>query len=215
LIKLDINAPRTRKVVRRTTHRVVGRSPSLKVGRMIHWESQIERDMIKLLEFDPAVLRYAEQPTPMKYLKDGKQRQYTPDFLVETRSGLSVIEVKPAAHLTKEPFCSLLPVIREYYDGQNIPFSVMTDVEIRREPRLANISLILRYQRQNVSLLKIHNVLDLLMLRPCAADELLDQLRPTGLTFFDLCALIAKGLLWTDIDQKFDAKSVLYRPDGG
>ena len=49
-------AERARRVITRSPTRTVGRFPSLKGNCMIHWESQLERDFVYLLEFDRAVL---------------------------------------------------------------------------------------------------------------------------------------------------------------
>ena len=53
---------RARRVITRSPTRTVGRFPSLKCGRTIHWESQLERDFVLRLEFDEGVVSYREQP---------------------------------------------------------------------------------------------------------------------------------------------------------
>jgi hypothetical protein len=63
-----------------TMSRWVGKFPSLKLGRMVGYQSLIERDFIYLLDFDATVTTYAEQPFSLHYKDGSKQRRYTPDF---------------------------------------------------------------------------------------------------------------------------------------
>jgi hypothetical protein len=41
---------------------IIGRFPSLKLGRMVDFESLIERDFIYVLDFEPDVESFSEQP---------------------------------------------------------------------------------------------------------------------------------------------------------
>jgi hypothetical protein len=69
--------------VRKVSNRggnTIGHFPSLKMGRMIDYESLIERDLIYLLEFEQDVTWYAEQPLTIPYHYEEKERDYTPDF---------------------------------------------------------------------------------------------------------------------------------------
>ena len=69
--------------VRRITNggrKVIGKFPSIKNGRMVWWESQIERDYLYLLEIDPDVVSYEEQPLKIRYYLDGEPHLYTPIF---------------------------------------------------------------------------------------------------------------------------------------
>jgi hypothetical protein len=77
--------------VRRVSNRggnIVGHFPSLKLGRMVAFESLIERDFIYLLDYEPAVEHFSEQPLVIRYQHAGKKRQYTPDFHVVYRARL-------------------------------------------------------------------------------------------------------------------------------
>lgn len=54
------------------------------------FESSLERDFLLLLDFDPAVEYYKEQPVTIRYRdSDGVMRRYTPDVLVRYRAGQS------------------------------------------------------------------------------------------------------------------------------
>lgn len=81
--------------------------PSKKMGCTISTESfSAEGAFAKLCEYDSEIKAYYDQPQPIpisKFDKNGKQRKisYTPDFLIETRSGFYVVEVKHEDRLNK------------------------------------------------------------------------------------------------------------------
>ncbi|MGQ4648881.1 hypothetical protein [Lyngbya aestuarii] len=60
-------AVRARKITNAGNRKVIGKFPSLKMNAVIWWESQLERDYIYLLEIDPEVLSYGEQPLTISY----------------------------------------------------------------------------------------------------------------------------------------------------
>ncbi|MHC8491238.1 Tn7 transposase TnsA N-terminal domain-containing protein [Thalassospira sp. SM2505] len=160
--------------------------------------------MIRLLEFDPAVLRYREQPEPLTYFESGKQRKYTPDFIAQMTRGLTVFEVKPYDQSIMSPLKERLVAFKEHYAAQDIDFVVMTEREIRREPRLSNITKLLRYQREIVSPTNKRIVIDLVDRGDRTLDELFDHLSEHGVPFTNVYALIAQGSLWIDIDLPID-----------
>ncbi|WP_019896665.1 TnsA endonuclease N-terminal domain-containing protein [Methylotenera mobilis] len=88
---------RMRKVVRRSNYRMTGKFPSLKNGRMMHWESHNELAAFRILEICPNVKSYSEQPALIKY-KDhtGIINLHYPDILVKLSGENSLfIEIKP------------------------------------------------------------------------------------------------------------------------
>ena len=202
----DLHAQRSRNVVRRTTHRVVGRFPSFKSGRVVHWESQLERDMIRLLEFDSAVLFYREQPEPLTYFEGGKRRKYTPDFIAKTTNGVTVFEVKPYEQSITSPLKEKLVAFQGHYAAQGVDFLVMTEREIRREPRLSNITKLLRYQRQIVSPTSMQVIIELFDRGVRTLGGLFEHLEKQGVPFTHAYALISQGSLGIDINQPIDSE---------
>jgi hypothetical protein len=128
-----------------------GTFSSLKMGRSIWWESQVERDYIYLLEFDPAVIFYEEQPLRIYYYSDGKERHYTPDFLVKRTDKCLIIEVKSEDDAQKEENQRLFRIASAICARDNYEFVVVTDTMIRVQPRLYNIKLLTRYQRTSIN----------------------------------------------------------------
>lgn len=141
----------SRKISNRGSKKNIGKFPSLKMKRSIYWESLIERDLIFLLEYDPEVTSYEEQPDPVTYMLAGKQRHLTPDFFVERGGPTQIIEVKPEAKMEKytEIFREVRWECRQAGRGE---FVVATEKMIRVEPKLGNIKFLFRYARTHILL---------------------------------------------------------------
>ena len=91
----DRDGKRMRKVVSRSRARMTGKVPSRKLGRMVQWESRIERMAIFVAETDPTIKRYQEQPCEIRYrCVDGAVRRHFPDFLIERATASEIWEVK-------------------------------------------------------------------------------------------------------------------------
>lgn len=69
--------------IKKSYRNVTGAVVSRKNHRMISSESTLERDLYHLLEFDPLISNYEEQPIRVPYrMADGKMSHYTPDVLI-------------------------------------------------------------------------------------------------------------------------------------
>lgn len=132
---------RVRKVVTRSGKRFRGKFPSLKLNRMVHWESMLERDAIFHFEYHPLVLSYQEQPSiEIYYDKEGEQHRYFPDFRLTFRDGEELfVEVKPLRVLATKVVRDKLQAIAKRFEEQGRRFRVMTEDDIRRQPLLANL----------------------------------------------------------------------------
>lgn len=132
---------RVRKVVTRSGKRYRGNFPSRKLGRMVQWESFLERDAFLLLEYHPRVTAYQEQPSFETYYgEDGLPRQYIPDLAANLDDGrVIVIEVKPEAELSKKKTHQKYAAIAQRFQEQGRIFRILTENDIRREPLHTNL----------------------------------------------------------------------------
>jgi hypothetical protein len=68
--------------IKKSYRSVTGVMTSRKTGRMVASESTLERDLFTLLEFDPSVEKFEEQPLRITYKGiNGKDHSYTPDAI--------------------------------------------------------------------------------------------------------------------------------------
>lgn len=155
---------KSRRVVTRSSRKFCGYIPSKKLGRMVEWESVLERDAILLLEFSNGIKTYQEQPELVIYEHDGQMRRYFPDFSITLSNDEVVhLEVKPASKLTSLDLLNKFDAIARHYDRIGRNFRILTDDYIRDEPRLTNLKRFASVQHHKGDLqvvqLKVINLL--------------------------------------------------------
>jgi hypothetical protein len=117
---------------------------------MIAFESLLERDFIYLIEYDPAVEWFEEQPLSIEYLHEAKQLLYTPDFHLLERGQHVLVECKPKRFVETEENCRKFAVGQEWCEEHSWEFRIITDQQVRSGFRLQNIKLLAQYARQKV-----------------------------------------------------------------
>jgi len=197
---------RAREPVGRSFGSVRGKFPSKKNGRMIHWESQLERDAIYIFEFSPGVANYREQPFKTHYTLGGQTRRYTPDFLVTLLTGERiVIEVKPAKRLRDPSEHCRFDRITGHLQQFGDPFQILTEQQIRQPQLLENLHLLHRYRGERFTPLerRLHRE------RLSALPEI--TLASVRLSLNDSTAiwnLIDEGILTCDLRMPLNAKTI-------
>lgn len=138
-----------REITNRGTKKNIGKFPSLKMGRIIWYESLLERDYIYLLEFDSDVVAYYEQPCRIHYIYQGKSHCYTPDLHVLKNDRRLIVEVKPEKKVYDEKNALLFLIASQICREQDYELVVVTDEMIRGQ-RLTNIKLLYKYARTQI-----------------------------------------------------------------
>jgi hypothetical protein len=139
--------------VRKVSNRggnIVGHFPSLKLGRMVAFESLIERDFIYLLDYELGVEHFSEQPLTIKYHHADKRRRYTPDFHVIYRGQPYLIECKPARFVDDAENQIKFEAARLWCQEQGWTFRVVTDECLASGWRIANIKLLTQFARYSI-----------------------------------------------------------------
>lgn len=117
--------------IKKSYRSVTGVMTSRKNGRMVASESTLERDLFILLEFDPGVETFEEQPVRLTYPNDkGKTASYTPDALCR-------LKTEPFDYLWQGSlFCDYF----EYSEGLNkyrlkslAPSWILSEVKYRQD----------------------------------------------------------------------------------
>jgi hypothetical protein len=123
---------------------------------MVAWESLLERDAIILFEFSPGVVAYQEQPSIEVYYEDTVPRRYFPDFALHLQDGsVAHVEVKPASKLRDAATKDRYSRIAQQYERQARQFRILTEEDIRAEPRLSNLKLLAYHKREPQSHLQL------------------------------------------------------------
>lgn len=129
---------------------IIGRFPSAKMGRMIAFESLLERDFIYLIEYNPAVEWFEEQPLSIEYLHETRQLHYTPDFHLLECGQHVLVECKPERFVETEENRRKFAVTQAWCADRCWEFRIITDQQIRSGFRLQNIKLLAQHARQKV-----------------------------------------------------------------
>lgn len=190
--------------------KIIGIFPSLKMRKSIWWESMIERDYIYLLEIDPEVKSYKEQPFKINYILNGKKHIYTPDFLVERTDKKQVIEVKPEVKTKSPEFVIFYKCISKVLQKEGYEYMVVTDQKIRIQPKLDNVKLLHKYARISISInnqIDIHNYFS--KRNESTLREIETFFISKGVETQILYALIYWGILSTDLSKPINSSSVV------
>ena len=124
-----------RNILSRSGSILRGKFPSRKNGRMIAYEELLEADALVLFEMHPSVVAYCEQPCTIR--SEAPVWRYTPDFELLLRDGRSVlVEVKPHAKLDRPEVADQIANAGRLLAQEGRELCVLTDLEIRQEPRL-------------------------------------------------------------------------------
>lgn len=137
------------------TRSISGIIPSKKNDENVWFESALERDFALLMESDPDVGKYEEQPIIIEYLDGDKFRTYTPDFLVTfvkaSNKRPMLCEIKYRSELRKS-FTQLKPKFKaavEHCKQNDWDFRIYTEDYIRTI-RLENINFLSRYRNHEL-----------------------------------------------------------------
>ena len=142
-----------RTVSNRGRRNVVGYFPSLKMRRMVQFESTLERDLIYLLDFDRRVAAFEEQPLKIVYQHEGKTLSYTPDFLAEFASGQKMLlECKPCRFMNSEENQRKFSAAQVWCARRGWQFRIVTDEQLRAGYRVQNVKLLTQHARHEVGI---------------------------------------------------------------
>jgi len=112
------------------TRGVRGRFYSHKAGRLVRYESLNEKYLFKVLETDPYVISYCEQPIELEYAFNSKKGTYTPDVLATRIDQTKTLyEAKSQEELDKNDprLEAKLLAARNYCENQGWDFTVVTE----------------------------------------------------------------------------------------
>lgn len=129
-----------------------GKEPFLKTGDMIHWESFLERNFIRLADFDQLIEEIYYQPVCIHYLLNGKKHKYYPDFKLVLKDGrVFIIEVK-ALRFKNSPLNVIkYEVGRKFCEAQGWHYEVFTENEVNHNYLQTNLSLLRHLGTQEVT----------------------------------------------------------------
>jgi len=142
---------RSRRVVTRSRFRPTGKYPSWKMERMLQWESMNELNAFRLLDCDPRVTLFTEQPCEIVYFDGTETRRHYPDIYVEIDSNQELWEVKAECEASLSEVSTRTELLTSGLQQYGFTYRVVLDHELAKQPRLENAKTLLRYGRRVAS----------------------------------------------------------------
>jgi TnsA endonuclease N terminal len=121
------------------------------MGRMLQWESTNEHSAFRLLDCDPDVLSFTEQPCEIRYIEDGVVKSHYPDILVEIQDRRELWEVKPASKAMRPEIATRSALLAQHLPSWGYVYRVVTDHDLAKQPRLNNAVQLLHFGQRNVT----------------------------------------------------------------
>mgnify|MGYP002635436216 CR=1 FL=1 len=211
--------------------------PSVREGRCIRCQGQLEGKTALILAACPAVKLLQEQPCQIWYewdttsndvirLFDEPQRlsrrkvrlrtsYIVPDFLVETRRHQRLIEVKPSRRLHKPDTMRKLSVARLYAQQNEMTFHIVTEQHLSNQPLLDNVRQLSRYSRFESDDCLVRAILDVIPLAGTPYSQLATQLKqPESVLTWHILHLLATHRLSADLIRHSLTTDYQLHPEG-
>jgi len=168
---------------------------------MVQWESVNELNAFRLLDCDPNVTRFAEQPCEIVYVDNGETKRHFPDLLVETKECKEFWEVKPESEAVRPDVSIRSALLTKHLPGWGYAYRAVLGHDLAKQPRLRNANLLLRFGRNSVTE-REQEAIRLVLKRQGAliwSDAHNGAYGPRGREI--LCGLALRGKLVFDLDS--------------
>jgi hypothetical protein len=142
---------RSRRVVTRSRFRPTGKYPSWKMERMLQWESINELNAFRLLDCNPKVTVFTEQPCEIVYLDGAEVKHHYPDIYLEIGGRRELWEVKSASEASRREVSTRTDLLCRGLQRYGFTYRVILDQELAQQPRLDNAKILLRFGRHAAS----------------------------------------------------------------
>lgn len=181
--------------------------PSLKNGKVVVCESELEADYCVWLEYEESVVEYAPQPGTFSFTVKGALTWYTPDFQVTYDTGeIKYIEVKPDHIFEDAGYLQKIEEFKRIAKKEGYRFVLVTERDIRVQPKLRNLQNL--YNRLHlVTDSEVAYTLDSLKSSPTGITlrALLSSPFPPSMKSIARC--VFTRLISADLDQPFTLDS--------
>jgi hypothetical protein len=176
-------------------------------------ESLLEADNLIRLLLDPNVVSFEAQPMTLRYGFDGRMRRYTPDVLVVYRDRTSpeIQEVKPREKVHSDEFRAWELMVRPLIEQTGATFRIVTEDDLRREPRHTNLSILHRYWKWPIDQRQRREVLSWFQEGETGLCELRRRASLSSMSVGVIFHLLARSELAVDLDQPLENAAVSRR----
>lgn len=179
------------------------------MNRMMQWESINELNAFRLLEVNPEVKYFQEQPCEIHYMMDGERCVHYPDILVKTQHYKEFWEIKPAFEAKQPATAARTKLLSAALPDLGYQYRVVLGEDLARKARLYNMKSLLAYGRADVPCLLREKVRRIFTQRHEMTVEQLLAATDGEISRKHVYRLIVEGDLWCDIERQLSLSSVL------
>jgi hypothetical protein len=193
-----------------------GKTVLLKNGRMVYWESTLERDCVRMADYDLNVEDIEHQPIHIRFSYRGKPHSYFPDYkLTLTGTRILVVEVKPYKKVDDDLNPVKFEVGTRYCAERGWDYRVYTEADLRPTKYFQrNLKMLRGLGHERTTLAELQYVLDTLTLAgACSIVELRGLCQELNDSEFykALYKLMYSQVIRTDmLRQKITVFSIVY-----
>ncbi len=181
---------------------------------MMQWESTHELNAFRILDCDPGVTLFTEQPCEIEFQMEGFLHSHYPDILVEIGRRKEFWEVKASAQASR------LDVLRRTaFLALNLPscgytYRMVLADDLAMQPRIENASTLLRFGRGRISVTEREFFRQLLKrgIKPTWGDVCAGVFGERGRAI--VCRLILEGALLIDMSSALLPTTTIVRRPG-
>lgn len=205
---------RMRRVITRRGQRTRVKVASWKMGRAVHAESRDEAVAMKLLDGDPDVRAFYEQPCLIEYVHKGVLRRHYPDIEVVYVEHKALLEVKSRRSDLDPEVEERTVFMRKFLPLLGYQYSLVFGEDLKCDRRLSNMQTLLRWGREAVSLPHFESIRRHASWKSnlCWGD--FDQAEG-ALTRRNACRLALEGRLRLDLSQPLGPNTPVQLLQGG
>ena len=173
----------------------------------MQWESIHELNAFRLLDCDPEVIAFQEQPVEIRYELQGKLHRHFPDILVRKKMSNELWEVKTEADAARIEVAERTTLMTGDLPRLGFRYRLILAEDLGGEPRLANTLLILQHGRRAISIQERQVVIRFFNNHTAIHwKQVLDgALGPNGRT--SVCRMLLEGLLELDMNETIGPKT--------
>lgn len=211
LIKLPADGEvRIKKIISRSNSRPTGKYPSLKMGRMMHWENIDQLYAFRLLDINPAIKSFEESPMEIQYEINGKRFCEYPDLLINTANLKEIWKIQKSTEYKTVSTIENEKTFREQLLKKGFRWRYVDSKILALEPRKQNVITLLRYGAGSINLIEVEKVRNYL-----ERYETISWGKVTsgflGLSGpKNICRLVIEGQIYFDINQKWSSDTTFH-----
>lgn len=167
---------------------------------MLHWESPHELNAFRILDANPVVLSFQEQPVEIEFVFRGENRLHYPDLLVRAGTAREFWEIKADHTAVDDETAERTRLLSAALPRHGYSYRLVFGAGLAKGPRLANAQTLLKYGREGLTAVERERVRMLFCnARVTWGDVLRGVLGERGRR--QICRLVLEGTIGFDMEH--------------